>query len=99
MWPGRDAWAHNALKMRLRGVAAVLVVVLLSGMGGGVRAGSDSSSASTSTEVAENGPTAAGNGVAAGQPFELAVGGSATVAETQTTLMFRGVQEDSRCPA
>jgi hypothetical protein len=33
------------------------------------------------------------------QPFELSVGGTATVVETGTQLTFRTVQEDSRCPA
>jgi hypothetical protein len=35
---------------------------------------------------------------ALGQPFELAVGGSVTIAETGLQLTLRGVAEDSRCP-
>jgi hypothetical protein len=33
------------------------------------------------------------------QPFELAMGGSVTVANSGTQLTFRAVNEDSRCPA
>jgi len=84
-----------------------LVLVLLSCGGGGARAGSGANSeaqpvpAPTATEatVTGSGVAPAGATVPVGQAFELPVGGAATVADTQTTVTFLGVQEDSRCPA